>query len=281
MTNTRVKFFFTSPSERECFVYVERGRGFTDPRQFPQLGNPWLKDLGPEEFGYHVHLAWPIPREEYERRDALPMPSWDDVPGGDFYPVDRERRGEEEDAPTSGALPREFLLIHDEEWAQQVGAIQALFATEEGKQDPLPPDSLFGEAVEGAATGPTPQDVRRMRQEVLDSIAERGPDRSKCILQLLFENHLKNVETAPSWKDLWKACWKEPLDTRRGADVHQSATVRQAVSRARDQLDRYFSSDAGKIWKDRAVIEPHEYRVHFKPNIPNDLPPEVDREGDA
>ena len=54
MTNTRVKFFFTAPVEGECFVYVEREKGFTKARQFPERGNPWLRDLAPEEFAYHV-----------------------------------------------------------------------------------------------------------------------------------------------------------------------------------------------------------------------------------
>jgi hypothetical protein len=266
MTNTRVKLFFTSPSERECYVYVERGKGFTEARQFPQRGNPWLKDLAPEEFAYHVRLAWPFPLDEYRRRDALPLPTWADVPGGDFYPIEQADYTADEDLPPSDVLPRDFKLVRDTEWEQQVAAIQALFQDEDVVN--RVPGLLFSEHEEGSA--PSAQEIRRMRQAILESIKERGPDRSKCILTLLFENHLNGVQKAPTWKDLWKECWKEPLDLRRGADVHQSATVRQAVSRARDHLDRYFFSDAGRAWAQRAVIEPSEYRVTFKPNISND-----------
>ncbi len=71
MTNTRVKFFFTSPAENDCYVYVERGKGLTEARPYPQLlGNPWLGDLSPEEFGYHARLAWPFSFDEYTKRDA-------------------------------------------------------------------------------------------------------------------------------------------------------------------------------------------------------------------
>jgi hypothetical protein len=85
MTNTRVKFFFSSPSERECYVYVERGRGFTEARQFPQRGNPWLKDLAPEEFAYHVRLSWPFPKEEYDKRDRMQLPGWEQIPGAGHW----------------------------------------------------------------------------------------------------------------------------------------------------------------------------------------------------
>lgn len=136
MTNTRVKFFFTTPSERECYVYVERGKGFTESRPFPVKGNPWLKDLGPEDFAYHTRLAWPFPHELYMNRDATPLPSWDEIPGGDYWrqpPVASIPVSEE----VSDALPHDFELVRDEDWQQQVSSIQALFG--ENEEDDGPP----------------------------------------------------------------------------------------------------------------------------------------------
>jgi hypothetical protein len=250
MTNTRVKFFFTSPSERECYVFVERGKGFTDARQFPQRGNPWLSDLSPEEFAYHVRLAWPYSIEEYRRREALPPPTWDDVPGGNFYLRETPAPDEEQEAPVSDLLPRDFNLLRDEEWERQAAAIRALFA----EKDAVAPTEQ---------TELSPEDIKRMRDEILASIAERGgPDRAKCILNRLFENHLNGVEAAPTWRDLWKECWREPLDTRRGADVEYAGKVRSAVHRVRDILHRYF---ADRSWPVRAVIDQNEYRLLFVP----------------
>jgi hypothetical protein len=136
MTNTRVKFFFTSPSERECYVYVERGKGFTEPKPFPGKGNPWLKDLGPEDFAYHTRLAWPFPHEEYLDRDATPLPSWDAIPGGDYWrnpPVASTAQTPE----VSDVLPHDFKLVRDEDWQKQVASIQALFG--ESDDDDGPP----------------------------------------------------------------------------------------------------------------------------------------------
>jgi hypothetical protein len=235
MTNTRVKFFFTSPSEQECYVYVERGKGFTPARQFPQKGNPWLKDLSPEEFAYHVRLAWPVSLEEYQRREALPMPTWDEIPGGNFYRDEEGAPSEEPDLP----------------------AVQALFKEEPVNQEE--PENL------------TPADINRMRQAILDSIADRGgPDISRRIINLLFDNHLKGVQAAPSWRGLWMECWREPIDTRRGADTEQSAKVRQAVSRVRDIMDRFFETEAGRRWPLRAVIEQNEYRIRLERQSPED-----------
>jgi hypothetical protein len=264
ITNTRVKFFFTSPSERECYVYVERGKGFTEARQFPQRGNPWLKDLAPEEFAYHVRLAWPFPFEEYRRREALPWPTWEDVPGGDFYPHEHGHAEEEEEAAPSDALPRDFKLLRDEEWERQVSAIQSLFA--EAEEEP----GLFDE------TSISPADIRQMHQEISDSIAERGSDRSRCVLKLLFDNYLNGVSKAPTWKELWTSCWNEPVEPGRGADVGPSATVRQAIYRVREILDRYFSSSAGARWAFRALIEENEYRLRFAPNRSSDDDDEPD-----
>lgn len=126
MTNTRVKFFFTSTSEHECYVYVERGKGFTEARPFPTKGNPWLKDLAPSEFAYHTRLAWPLPFSEYQKRDEKPLPSWDEIPGGDYWlhkPVEGTAPAEE----PSDLLPHDFKFIRDETWHQQVASIQALF----------------------------------------------------------------------------------------------------------------------------------------------------------
>ena len=136
MTNTRVKFFFTSPSERECYVYVERGKGFTEPKPFPGKGNPWLKDLGPEDFAYHVRLAWPFPHEEYNERDATPLPSWDEIPGGDYWRKQAATTAQAT-AEVSDVLPHDFTLVRDELWCKQVSAIQALF--EDSADDDGPP----------------------------------------------------------------------------------------------------------------------------------------------
>lgn len=134
MTNTRVKLFFTSTSESECHVYVERGKGFTEARPYPQLGNPWLKDLGPDEFAYHSRLAWPMSLEEYEARETTPLPGWDAIPGGDSWlerkPVLQPNLDLFE---PSDALPREFPLTRDDEWQKQVASISALFTDAERK----------------------------------------------------------------------------------------------------------------------------------------------------
>lgn len=259
MTNTRVKFFFTSPSEQECYVYVERGKGFTEARQFPQKGNPWLKDLSPEEFAYKVKLAWPISMEEYQRREALPHPSWDEIPGGNFYPDENASLPEEEKTPVSDALPRAFKLLRDEEWESQVAAIHSLFAEEGGSAADYPKANL------------TPKDLTRMRDAILSSIPDRGgPDVSRRILNLLFDNYLKDVATAPTWKEIWKECWNEPLDTRRGAELESAGKVRSAIYRVREFIDRYFESDAGQLWPVRVTIEQNEYRLKLTSNSVED-----------
>lgn len=144
MTNTRVKFFFTSPSEQECYVYVDRGKGFTDARPYPQLGNPWLKDLGPEEFGYHVRLAWPFPHEEYKRRDAMALPDWGEIPGGCWYAKTEKESSTSSvvaQLPTSSeSLPWDFEFIQDDTWQQQLKAIHALF---KGKHSRLSQDDAI------------------------------------------------------------------------------------------------------------------------------------------
>jgi len=259
MTNTRVKFYFTSPSETECFVYVERGKGFTEARQYPKLGNPWLKDLAPEEFAYQVTLGWPLPKEEYIRRDNLPLPSWDEVAGGCFYRDEEAAPEPEEESLPSEILPRPFKLLQDEEWEQQVLAIQSLFLEEEEREELLP-------TVEELDS----EEVIAMRDAIIASIAERGQDRSRCLITLLFDNYLEGIEEVPSWRDLWRACWKEPIDTKRGGDVLPASTVRQAVYRAREMMNRYFETDAGRLWRVRADIEANDYRIVF---IPNEIEP--------
>jgi len=108
-----------------------------------------------------------------------------------------------------------------------------------------------------------------MQQEILSSISERGPDRSRCIVNLLFENHLEGKMEAPSWKELWQHCWDEPLDSRKGADVQRSANVRQAVYRLREILDRFFEEPVGRKWRVRASIQLEEYRLVFESNRPD------------
>ena len=137
MTNTRVKFFFTSPAEDECYVYVERGKGFTEARPYPQIGNPWLSDLAPEEFGYHTRLAWPYPLKEYEKRDAAKLPGWDEVPGGCWIKKEDEKNQQAPNALESDSIPWEFEFARDDQWKTQVEAIRALF-----KNDPRPRASL-------------------------------------------------------------------------------------------------------------------------------------------
>ncbi len=254
MTNTRVKFFFSSPSERECHVYVERGKGFTEARQFPEKGNPWLKDLGPEEFAYRVRLAWPFSWDEYQERDALPLPSWEEIPGGNFYKEDVEQWEEEETEPISDVLPRNFTLIRDSEWEEQVVAIKALF--KEGNEE------MVGEMF-SAAQSISPKDLQQVRDEILASIADRGSDRSKRLLSLLFENHLAGRESTPTWRELWEKCWDEPLGSQRGSDVQPARTVGQAVYRLREILDRYFTGEIGQRVPFYFVIEPNKYRLRI------------------
>jgi Type IV secretion-system coupling protein DNA-binding domain len=265
MMNTRAKFFFVSPSERDCYVYVERGKGFTEAKQYPQRGNPWLKELGPEEFAYHVRMGWPLTLAEYRKREAMPLPSWDEIPGGNFYEPTRATSIQEEaDTPTSDILPRDFKLIQDEEWERQVAAIEAILPESEELAAQL---EIFDAAVVNS------DDVEEMRQGILASIADRGPDRSRCIINLLFDNHVGGVVRVPTWRHLWDACWKEPIEERRGADVEPANTVRQAVYRTREIMDRYFKSDAGRHWSYRAVIESNEYRLRFEANNRESDPP--------
>ena len=249
MTNTRVKFFFTSPSERECFVYVERGKGFTDARQFPDKGNPWLKDLGPSEFAYHVSLAWPFSLEEYKERDAMPLPGWDEVPGGDFYRQDTENWEEIEPEIASDELPRNFPFVRDSEWEDQVASIRALFR----EPDDRSPDS----------EGITDKDIERVRDEILATISDRGTDRSKRVLTLLFDAYLNKRETTPTWRELWEKCWDEQLDNLRGSDVQPSRTVGQAVYRLREILSRYFSTETGQLLPFYFIIESNRYRLRL------------------
>lgn len=147
MTNTRAKFSFTSPSEHEAYVFVERGKGFTESRQYPALGNPWLRELAPEEFGYNVSLAWPFPAEEYKARGAKPLPSWAEIPGGDYW-VDKQPLPAA--APTDiededHALPHAFQFIEDDERVTQMKAIEALFSDAEpaASDDDTDPLSRF------------------------------------------------------------------------------------------------------------------------------------------
>lgn len=148
MTNTRVKFFFTSPAETDCYVYVERAKGFTEARQYPQLGNPWLRDLAPEDFGYHARLAWPFPLDEYIKRDTKNLPGWDEVPGGCW--IKKVEQPTTSQQVELDQLPWEFECIRDDKWEEQIQAIRALFEGEAHgpllSQD-LAIDSLFDESV--------------------------------------------------------------------------------------------------------------------------------------
>jgi hypothetical protein len=105
-----------------------------------------------------------------------------------------------------------------------------------------------------------------MQRGIYDSISDRGPDRVRCLLDALFDNLLDGSGAALTWKQLWERCWKEPLATLRGAGVQPAAKVRQAVYRAREILDRYFASEAGKRWAHRIVILPNEYRLQLRLN---------------
>lgn len=133
MTNTRAKFFFTTPSEKECFVFVERGKGFTAARPFPERGHPWLRDLAPEELGYQVRLAWPIPLDEYRRREATPLPTWGEIPGGDYWvQVKKTTAPLVEIESDPDALPHDFEFKCDAERSDQLVLIQGLFTAADG-----------------------------------------------------------------------------------------------------------------------------------------------------
>lgn len=251
MTNTRVKFFFTSPSERECFVYVERGKGFTEARQFPEKGNPWLKDLGPEEFAYHVRLSWPFSWQEYKERDALPMPTWEEIPGGNFYDdEDDEAWDKEAPEPPSDALPRNFKLLRDDVWESQVAAIQKLFS-----ETPAIPKTV--------STGSISQEeLEWIRDEILATIANRGGEqRSKRVFEILFDAYLSGRATTPTWKELWEKCWDQPLSSLRGSDVEPSGAVRSVIYRLREILQRFFKSEAGERLPFRLELEQNRYRL--------------------
>jgi hypothetical protein len=138
MTNTRVKFFFTSPSETDCYVYVERGKGFTEARPYPQLGNPWLHDLAPEEFGYHARLHWPLPYAEFEHLDFKNLPGWDEVPGGDWR---EPSAGASSKTPVAEVVSPGAQFVEDDERQGQVSAIRALFVDAAQGFDPI--GSLF------------------------------------------------------------------------------------------------------------------------------------------
>ena len=186
---------------------------------------------------------------------------------GDFYPSENpQTEEEEEEAPPVNVLPRNFKLVRDQEWEQQVAAIQSLFA--EDDEGPSQED-LFEEG-----TSLSVEDVRQMHKEISESIAERGPDRIRCVLNLLFENHLTHVDAAPTWKELWTTCWTEPLTTLRGGDVQPSAKVRQTIYRLREIMNHYFETEAGQRWPSRAVIAPNEYRLQFPPQSSADELPD-------
>ncbi len=155
MTNTRVKFFFTSPAENECYVYVERGKGFTEPRPYPQLGNPWLTDLAPEEFAYHARLAWPFSHDEYKDRDATNLPGWDKIPGGCWIKED-EATTKPASSSEPDQLPWDIEFTRDDVWTKQLAAIRLLF------QNDAPPvrsqddaiGSLFDEGLDPMQENP-------------------------------------------------------------------------------------------------------------------------------
>lgn len=87
LTNTCVKFFFTSPHKGDYYVFVERGLGLTKARQYPLPGNPWLRDLALQDFAYAVTSSWPLSQETFDKRNRTPLPDWAAVPGGNPWTV--------------------------------------------------------------------------------------------------------------------------------------------------------------------------------------------------
>ena len=120
MANTRVKLFFTTPSERDCYVFIEREKGFAEARPYPKIGNPWLHDLAPEDLAYRARLTWPISRDEYDKRAASPLPSWNDIPGGNAW-VKKVKKNKDA-RKAKEALPKAapaFVPKSDEETKRQ------------------------------------------------------------------------------------------------------------------------------------------------------------------
>jgi hypothetical protein len=83
--------------------------------------------------------------DEYSKRDAMPLPGWDEVPGGNWIkPEDDPRR-----KFVSEPVATEFEFARDEEWSRQLESIRALFggerqagSTQEDAIDSLLDDSL-------------------------------------------------------------------------------------------------------------------------------------------
>ena len=107
----------------------------------------------------------------------------------------------------------------------------------------------------------SPKVVQQARDQILASIADRGSDRSRRLLALLFEDYFAGRQSIPTWRELWEKCWDEPLGSLRGSDVQPSRTVGQAIYRLREILDRYFTSDTGQRFPFTFVIEPNKYQL--------------------
>lgn len=84
LTNTVVKLMFTHPNDSKFYAFVERNRGLTRARQYPDRFDPQLREFRLAELAYEVTSAWPFSLERYAEWDATPLPGWDAIPGGDW-----------------------------------------------------------------------------------------------------------------------------------------------------------------------------------------------------
>src|SRR5262249_40546641 len=101
-------------------VFIERGKGYAEARPYPKLGNPWLKDLAPEDFAYRTSLTWPFSIEEYERRAATPFPGWNDIPGGNGWVKKvQEKRNARKTKEALPQIPPRFVPKDDAEAKRQ------------------------------------------------------------------------------------------------------------------------------------------------------------------
>jgi hypothetical protein len=159
ITNTCAKFFFTHPTRGRYYAFIDRETGLTPARQYPERGDPRLRDGAAAQSGLEVITSWPLPKAVYDRRDRSSLPSWNDIPGGNWYerpaaaaggaassgstrtsakqkpniphpppePEQERKQGkqQEQQASTNGT---ETEWIYDEERRQQVAIIKALLA---------------------------------------------------------------------------------------------------------------------------------------------------------
>ena len=128
MANTCLKIFFTTPSQTESYVFVERSHGMTLARPYPKAGNPFLKDLAPEDFAYQVQMTWPFSHEEYLTRERAPLPDWKDIPGeGSWVKKTQKQKAARKAKDALPHPPASFPAKDDSEAKRQKEKLGRLF----------------------------------------------------------------------------------------------------------------------------------------------------------